>query len=71
MQFQMGKVLIKVSLLQEVVMVVFPVSDHVVSLRGELFRLGGNNSITAGVDVYQKNDVVSSAKVSRELGELE
>lgn len=70
MDFQLGKVTIKLSVKSEILMMIFPVGDHVVSIHAELFRVGGNNAINISTDIYQKNDVLAAGKVKREMEEM-
>lgn len=70
MEFQIGKILVKLSIKQEILMVVFPVSDHVVSIKTELFRVGGSNSVNISIDAYKNDDGLATEKVERELRDM-
>lgn len=68
MEFTMGKALVKVSFSKEKLMIIFPIGDHVVSVSGELFRTTDSpNSMNFNMDIYQKDDLLATGKVQREL----
>jgi hypothetical protein len=68
MEFNIGKVFIKVSM-QKWITVIAPIGSHMVAAKIELFEMRPSNSVSVGVEVYHKDDVTVVDKVQRWMEE--
>ena len=70
MEFQLGSMFVKISVKNEVLVIVFPVSDHMVAIKAELFRQNEKPSVNIDTDIYHKDDILAVGKVEREIQEV-
>ena len=64
MHFQIGQMYIQASVDEQLIVVV-PIGEHVIAAKVELFRLDHHNSIKVDTNIYHKTDAVVTDVVQR------